>query len=113
MGRHCCAQGNLIARDVDVCVRRHLSHSAALLGIAIVGQLILFQIVRRIIPIAVSRPYSINIGVAVIVGVLAGVFGVLIRNSIPRLSQHGNRCHNAARQSVIISPGFDNGVQNR
>ena len=103
MGRRCCAQGNLVARDVDVFVRRQLSHSAALLGIAIVGQRILFQIVRRFIPVAVGGPYSINIGVAVIIGVSAVSLRLF----------HRYFRHNAARQSIIISLGFDNAVQNR
>ena len=96
---------------MDICIRRQLSHSAALLGIAIVGQRILFQIVRDIIPVAVGGPYGVDIGVAVCVGVLAGVFGVLSRNAVARRCQHGDRRHNAVRQSVILRLGFDHFVQ--
>ena len=104
MARHCCAQCNLVTRDVDVFIlRRHLIHSAALLGIAIVGQRILFQIVRRFIPVSVSRPDSINIGVAVCVGVSAVSLRLF----------HRYFCHNAVRQSVILRLGFDHFVQNR
>ena len=88
---------------MDICIRRQVCHSAALLGIAIVGQRILFQIVRRFIPVAVGGPYGVNIGVAVIIGVSAVSLRLF----------HRYFCHNAARQSIIISLGFDNGVQNR
>ena len=96
MGRHCCAQCNLVARDVGICIRRQVCHSAALLGIAIVGQRILFQIVLYIIPVAVGGPDGVHIGVAVCVGVLAGIFGVLIGNIITRLFQHRNLVLDAA-----------------
>ena len=88
---------------MDVCIRRQLSHSTALLGIALVGQRILFQIVRRFIPVSVSRPDSINIGVAVCVGVSAVNLRLF----------HRYFCHNTVRQSVIIRLGFDHFVQNR
>ena len=103
MGRLCCVQCNLVVRDVDICIRRQVCHSAALLGIAIVGQRILFQIVRYIIPVAVGGPDGVHIGVAVIIGVSAVSLRLF----------HSYFCHNAARQSIIISLGFDNGVQNR
>ena len=113
MGRRCRAQGNLVVREVDVCIRRQISHSAALLGIAIIGQLILFLIIRYYISVAVGRPDSINIGVAVIIGIFTGVFGILIGNIITRLFQHRNLVLDAAFQVVIFRLGFDHFVQDR
>ena len=84
-------------------IRRYSADSTALLGIVIVGQRILFQIVRRFIPVSVSRPDSINIGVAVCVGVSAVNLRLF----------HRYFCHNTVRQSVIIRLGFDHFVQNR
>ena len=104
------SQCNFIAGKMDIAIRWHIAHRAALLRIAVVGQLVFFQIVCHFVSIAVGGPNGVDIGVAVGIGVFAGIGSI---SSDGCLIQHGDLCHNAILQSIILRLGFNHLIQYR
>ena len=113
VGRYLRAKVHLVLRNIDCVIRRQIINRTAVSGVPGIGKSITLQIVGCFVPVAILRPDSIHVGVAVCIGVFTGVRSINIGNVCPRLVQHFDLRMYAALQILVILWCNDNLVQYR